>query len=273
MKYELHNDLDADFPVIFGFRTLSASHPDDAYLHWHDCIELIYCVYGHGQVIASADRISIQEGDIVIINSGKIHDIFTNSECGVYSLDMESSLYTPLGLETKRLVFENKIKNPQIETSIKRIIEEMALKNVYYKQAVHIEIISIVINLMRDHLDKKAGQCSIEDQQVQTVKKTISYLQEHYLEHITMDGLCESINYNKFYLCHSFKKTTGVTIVQYINFLRCQHARSLLLSGNYKVSESAAMSGFENDSYFTRTYKSVFGRLPSNELAKKPHSR
>lgn len=266
MKYELHNNLDVDFPVIFGFKSLSAAGPDEVYLHWHDCIELIYCETGEGWVISGTNRIPIQKGDTVIINSGNIHDVFTESECGVYYLDLENALYAPFGLKPHLYLFREKTQDIRIEKSMRRIIEEMESKGIYYKQAVHMEIISVVIHMMREHLIHESREGLDDKQQAAAVKQTLSYLREHFLEHITIDELCNKIGYSKFYLCHSFKKSTGITIIQYVNFLRCQHARSLLLDGSHKVYESAAMSGFKNDSYFTRTYKAVFGKCPSDEL-------
>lgn len=268
MKYELHNDLDADFPVIFGYRLFSVSCPKEAYFHWHDCIELIYCETGCGWVFSSPDRIFMQEGDIIIINSGNIHDVFTESECGVYSLDLGNALFAPFGLKPEQHVFQEKIRDVYIEAAIKQINKEMDLKKAYYKQAVHAESISIVIKLIREYLRKEEGQRGNGSQHVEAVKHTLSYLREHFLDDITMDALCDKTGYNKFYLCHVFKKATGITIMQYVNFLRCQNARSLLLGGSHKVNESAAMSGFKNDSYFTKTYKAVFGKLPSEELKK-----
>ena len=266
MKYELHNDLDADFPLIFGCRILSASHPDDAYLHWHDCIEVVYCEYGQGWVISGSDRIFVEEGDIAIVNSGDIHDGLTESECRMYSLDLGSTLYSPLGLDPHLFIFKKKIKDARMEAYIRRIIAEIERKDAYYRQAVQIEIMSIVILLMREYLDNTTERKSSDNQQVQAVKKIISYLREHFLERITIEELCAETDYSKFYLCHSFKKMTGNTIIQYVNFLKCQHARNLLLEGNHSVSESAALSGYNNDSYFTKTYKAVFGRLPSDDL-------
>ena len=269
MNYELHNDLDMDFPVIFGFRSLSAARPAAPYLHWHDCIELIYCESGHGVVISGGRRISVGKGDIVVVNSGDIHDAFTDSECEVYSLDLGNALFAPFGLEPHLHVFREKIRDERIEAAFKRIMAEMAAKDTYYKQAVHIELISIVITLLRDHLDHTAaGRRGDGNQQAQAVKQVISYLREHFLEPVSMDGICANVGYSKYYLCHAFKKATGLTIVQHVNFLRCQHARSLLLSGSCNVNESAALSGFRNDSYFTKTYKSVFGWLPSEERQK-----
>lgn len=264
MQYELHNDLDADFPVIFGFRSLSAGHPEEEYLHWHDCIELVYCVLGEGWVISNTDRIPFQTGDIIIVNSGNIHDLVTETECGVYYIDLGMALYAPFGLEPHRYAFHGKVRDAQIEASMKRIIEEMTLQDTYYRQAVQADIVAIVVRMMRKHLDHKADRHSNDNPQVEAVKQTLSYLREHFLEHIAIDVLCDNIGYSKYYLCHLFKKATGVTMIQYVNFLRCQNARSLLMDGKHKVSESAALSGFKNDSYFTKTYKAVFGELPSD---------
>lgn len=266
MKYELHNNLDVDFPLIFGCRVFSPSHPDDAYLHWHDCIEVIYCEYGQGCVISGGDRIFVEEGDIVIVNSGDIHDASAQSECRMYYLDLGSALYSSLRLAPHLFVFKKKIRDNRIEASIRRIITEMKEQNAYYKQAVQIEIVSIIILLMREYLNDTPERRLSGSEQVQAVKKTISYLREHFLEQITMEELCANIGYSKYYLCHSFKKMTGSTIIQHVNYLKCQHARSLLLDGCCNVSESAVLSGFKNNSYFSRTYRSVFGRLPSDDL-------
>lgn len=268
MKYELHDDLDADFPFIYGRRMLLASHPYDTYLHWHDCIEIVYCEGGQCGVISGNHRIFLEKGDIAIINSGEIHDVFTESECQMYYFDLGSALYSPLGLTPHLFVFQKKIKDTRMEASIRRIIAEMERKDSYYRQAVQTEIISMVILLMREYLDDTTERKTTGNQQVYAVKKIILYLRQHFLEQISIDELCAETGYSKFYLCHSFKKMTGHTMIQYVNFLKCQNARSLLLDGSCNVSESAALSGFGNDSYFSKTYKTVFGRLPSEDLPK-----
>ena len=55
--------------------------------------------------------------------------------------------------------------------------------------------------------------------------------------------------------------------MDYVNFARCSQARRLLITGRYNVTEAAQRSGFENLSYFTRTYKRYMGALPSREDA------
>ena len=115
-----------------------------------------------------------------------------------------------------------------MEASIRRIIAEMERKDAYYKQAVQIEILSIVLLLMREYLDNTTQRKSSDNQQVQAVKNIISYLREHFLEHITIEELCTATGYSKFYLCHSFKKMTGNTIIQYVKMcIRDSFCRTL----------------------------------------------
>lgn len=268
MKYELHNDLDADLPLIFGYRALSVDEKDDVYLHWHDCVELIYCVSGEGWVLSGAGRIPIREGDIAIVNAGNIHDVFTESACGVYSFDPGNALLAPFHLAPEQYIFQERIRDKEMTAAFDRMIAEMTVeKDAFYQQAVHMEIIGMMLTLMRNYrVCDAASRRSNEDYRTRVVKLAISYLREHFLERIEIDKLCAHIDYSKYYLCRTFKEITGFTVIQYVNNLKCQYARNLLLSGQHNVNESAAMSGFSNDSYFSKTYKAVFGKLPSEEL-------
>lgn len=270
IKYELHDNLDPEFPLIFGYRALSANENNDVYLHWHDGIELIYCSSGEGWVLSGTNRIAIQEGDLIIVNSGNIHDLFSDSNCGVYSLNPGGALFAPFRLEPHKILLQEKINDENITNAFKRIISEMnSKKDNYYRQAVHIEIVSLVLTLMREYsvCESNSAQ-SNEDRRNLMIKQTICYLREHFLEPVAILDICAHIGYSKFYLCRSFKEITGFTITQYINRLKCQYARNLLLSGQYNVNESAELSGFCNHSYFSKIYKSISGILPSEEYRK-----
>lgn len=60
-----------------------------------------------------------------------------------------------------------------------------------------------------------------------------------------------------------FKKKYGTSPVKYINSLRLNHAKELLSSGMYSVSEVANLSGFSALSYFCREFKKMYGISPS----------
>ena len=76
------------------------------------------------------------------------------------------------------------------------------------------------------------------------------------------------MGFSKHYICHSFKEITGYTIIEYLNILRCNNAKNLLLTGQYSISQCAEKSGFHNLSYFTRTYQKYMQELPSDTRKK-----
>lgn len=100
------------------------------------------------------------------------------------------------------------------------------------------------------------------------VKETIKYIRKNYNKKISLDQLSKHVHIDKFTLCHNFKKATSQTIVQYINNYRCQKAVNFLENG-YSVFEASAMCGFENPSFFTKTFKKYIGILPSKYLLKR----
>ena len=82
-------------------------------------------------------------------------------------------------------------------------------------------------------------------------------------EPLTVDEIADHVKVSKYYFCQEFHKETGYTVVKFINNLRCREAEKLLRGSEYTVSEIARMCGFENLSYFTRTFKSIVGCTPS----------
>lgn len=60
-----------------------------------------------------------------------------------------------------------------------------------------------------------------------------------------------------------FKKKYGTSPVKYINSLRLAHAKDLLSSGLYSVTEVSTLSGFSALPYFCREFKKKYGISPS----------
>ena len=101
-----------------------------------------------------------------------------------------------------------------------------------------------------------------EDSSNEHVKTALIYLRQHLQEPLSLDKLAEAVGISKFHLSHLFKLYTGKTVIQTMNLLRCTEAQRMIEDG-ISVSAAAFSSGFENLSYFTRTFKKYMGTLPS----------
>ena len=80
---------------------------------------------------------------------------------------------------------------------------------------------------------------------------------------LTIDEIADEVGLSKYHFSREFKKVTGLTIVSYINIVRCRNAEKLLIKNEYSVHDIAVKCGYENDSYFSKTFKKHMGMLPS----------
>ena len=66
----------------------------------------------------------------------------------------------------------------------------------------------LIACLIRRHLWEESER-SAGGRKVQMVMEAISYMEEHYMEEITVDSICAHIGFSKFYFCRTFREITG----------------------------------------------------------------
>jgi AraC-like DNA-binding protein len=97
---------------------------------------------------------------------------------------------------------------------------------------------------------------------MENIKTVIAFIRKHFHEKLILDELAKVALCDKYQLTRIFKRATGQTIVTFINRLRCQHAANCIANGE-SVTSAALACGFENFSYFSKTFQAVMGKLPS----------
>ena len=90
------------------------------------------------------------------------------------------------------------------------------------------------------------------------------YIETHLSEKITLSSLAELCGITPNYLSALFKKSTGITITQYILEQRIEIAKQLLRTPEYTLSEIATSLGFCSQSYFVVCFKKLTGVTPLN---------
>ena len=87
-------------------------------------------------------------------------------------------------------------------------------------------------------------------------------IENHYNEKISLDFLSDMFFIDKFHLCHTFRKETGMTIIDFINQKRITQAGILLKGTNKSVNEISTLVGFPNQNYFGVVFKKQYGKSP-----------
>lgn len=101
-------------------------------------------------------------------------------------------------------------------------------------------------------------------------EKIASYLQKHFKDLISIDDISKELNLSPSYVSHTFKESTGYTVMQYLMDYRLIQAKYLIeVSGENKtIKEISRECGFESDAHFNRFFKKKIGATP-NEYKKK----
>ena len=89
-----------------------------------------------------------------------------------------------------------------------------------------------------------------------------AYLDEHYIEKITLDDLAEMFFINKFYLSKIYKETYGITINNYLISKRITRAKQLLRFTDMTVDEVGTAVGMGDANYFSRMFRKIEGSSP-----------
>ncbi|MDF2942559.1 MAG: response regulator [Herbinix sp.] len=91
------------------------------------------------------------------------------------------------------------------------------------------------------------------------INQALNFIEYHYSEDISLDDVAKELNLSKHYLCSAFKKETGENMSLYINNLRIEKAKQLLLESDFKIKEIFERVGYSNQQYFSKVFKKITG--------------
>ncbi len=89
------------------------------------------------------------------------------------------------------------------------------------------------------------------------------YLEQHYMQDVSLEQCAENVGTNPFYLSKSFKQVAGTNFIDYLTELRMEKAKELLRESEMKIQAIAEQVGYQH-SYFNRIFKKLEGVTPSH---------
>jgi AraC-like DNA-binding protein len=88
-----------------------------------------------------------------------------------------------------------------------------------------------------------------------------NYIEQHYLEALTLDEMTALLGVSKYHLIRLFHKSYAMTPHAYLMQLRLNHAKIMLKKGN-DIAYVAYESGFYDQSHFSKSFKEYCGVTP-----------
>lgn len=268
-RYEDYSQIKEHAPCVVNYDIVRTKFKLSDTANWHNNVEIQLCCEGAGFVILDGIRTEIGVGDIVAVNCNTIHFTGTDEYIKYHCIIIDNDFCQNSGINCADIQFENIFKDRKIMESITETVE--AYKNpddICYKAKLQYLILEILIEIRMRHT-KCVSISNQNKKHFKEVKDAILYIQNNYDKKITLDELSKVTYIDKYTLSKKYKEFTGITIVDYINNYRCKIALSMIQNGE-QIGDAARLCGFNNISFFTKTFKKHTGNLPS--FYKKKHS-
>jgi AraC-like DNA-binding protein len=94
-----------------------------------------------------------------------------------------------------------------------------------------------------------------EEHNFNKLKRAVSYIRENYDKEITLSDIAGVSGLSTKYFCAFFRNMTEKTPIEYLNMYRVERAARKLLGSDMSVTDIAYSVGFNDLSYFIKTFK------------------
>jgi len=139
--------------------------------------------------------------------------------------------------------------------------DELPLGEVIIERIYSCKDIDDIIRYMKGELLKILQALKINTPE-STMQKIVYYIGNNYQRDLKLEYLATLFNYNSAYLGKSFKNYTGKSFNVYLDQLRINKAKELLLKGDMRVYEIAQIVGYKHMDYFYSKFKKYVGISP-----------
>ena len=273
-----HGDVLLPFAIYGTYMPyLYSSYP----LHCHEEIEVVYVDCGNCRYTVSGRDVDLKFGDILVMMPWVLHS-FRTVEKEHYFIASTYLISLNMINNSSVDICSSKYFSPMINGScsdcclittenghyeeLRKIVEDMFDTYSDARRFFELQLKSLINNLIFKLLDY--GLLEIydnpsEDSDVKTVRKVVDYISENYRENITLAKLANLVSMSETGLSRLFRSVTGMSCIDYVIEFRLSRAMSMLRFSDRPVIEIAYDVGFNNISYFNRTFKKHFNQTPS----------
>lgn len=244
--------------------------------HYHPEVELIFVCGGSGKRQIGSNISYFSDGDLVLMGSNLPHCGMTNENTNndyemviqfkpdflgetIWELPEMQRIAHLLEKAKAGIVFSENIKK-----IIGKKIVEMHESSSLEKLVKFIEILDALASTT-DYRILNAGkyylQTQVEDND--RINLIFNYVKDRFKEQITLEEIADLANMRVPSFCRYFKKITNKTFTQFVNEYRITHSLKLLAEQPLSITEVCFESGFNNFSYFNKTFKQYIKKSPS----------
>lgn len=265
------------FPVACYHDNISEA---DVPWHWHNELEILVVETGTARAAVNGTDCIVRQGEGFFVNSGALHGVWSE---GTEPCRLQSVVFHPrlVGGSVDSIIWQKYLEpllsdpcrscvyfsnTQEWERDASKAIQEAWQVCVSeaegFELAVREWLSRFIFLLVKNcpAAEKKPSEKTLRDGE--RIKVMLQYIQEHYAEELTLAKIakCAAVSENECLRC--FRSMIGSTPIQYVKQVRIQKAAELLASTDRKISEIGMECGFQEMSYFAKTFRELKGCTP-----------
>lgn len=258
-----------DFPIEL-YIVSSTSPRYQMPFHWHLEYELILVTSGTFELSLDGKSFLMKSGDCAWVGSGVIHG-GTPSDC----------LYECVDFDLGTLLHDTPVCTRNAASFLS---DENGYTGVFPKGSIQADLSGQLMAAMREEKkgyewttvglmwqlmgslvgsETSAPALSRNRGKIIKMKNVLSYIKDHYENAITLTELAGLAGMTPKYFCRAFSHMTGKTPIEYLNYYRIEQAGEQLLLTDRSITDIAMGCGFNDMSYFSRTFSRYKGVSPT----------
>ena len=251
-------------------------------LHQHPQLQLTVILVGKGQFLSGDYVGRFQAGDVFFLGENAPHVFRSDPEYFEPTTELNSEGNTvffdfpALGKAISEVDELQPLKKfrefeglcfqvlGETAASAKKIMLEFGQSEGLKRLQLAISLLSILDQASNELVQLNAPVLlgGLSEKDGSRMNQVMQFLLENRFKKITLDQAASTANLSKEAFCRFFKLRTRKTFTQYVIQLRINEAQKLLVETDLGISEIAYRVGFENLSYFNRSFKNTTGRSP-----------
>lgn len=243
------------------------------YEHFHTYCEIFYLKTGSCIYSVDNNLYHLTAGDVFIVTPGDTH--CTRYEglvpcervvvyCRLEAIpdwfwEQHSDIHDNI-MRSGKVILVKKGQR-QLENLLSRMLEENNLPDEYSYEFLVLQTIALLLCIKRSGIFvyeqlKQKGSISTD------IEDALRYIAQNYALPITLEEVAENINLSPTYLSKKFRKVTGVTFKEYVNYIRIKQACQALLTTDDSITKIAVDCGFNSSNYFKDIFRKINGVSP-----------
>ena len=254
--------------------------------HWHDELEAAIVTKGSIHVVIGSEQFDLDAGDGFFVNASALHSCqaLFPSDCRLHSLVFHSRLIggssescfnqnyvLPIvqnkrfaGMKLDKTVLWHKDVLDALEEAWQACVQESAHFDLKVRY-----MLSGAAALIADHLESMHPDISPKQlRDSERIKRMLQFITDNYGEIISTADISGSASISESECLRCFRATIGTTPVRFLREYRIERAAERLSTTQTSIAEIAAECGFQDISYFTKTFREMKGTTPK-EFRKK----